>query len=312
MNHVGIDVSKDHLDVAWEPATRPAERYANNASGRDALAALLTRQRPERVVLEATGGYERAAVAALLDAKLPVVVINPRQARDFAKATGKLAKTDSIDAAVLAQFGAAVKPEVRPLPDANALELQEMVARHRQLVKLQTAETNRREKAASPRVRDSIDGVLDVLAEQLQDLEAQMDALIQASPAWQAKADLLKSVPGIGDRTARMLGANLPELGRANRQQIAMLVGLAPVNRDSGKMRGRRTTFGGRAQVRTMLYMPTVTALRCNPKLRGFYQRLVAEGKPKMVALVATMRKLLTILNAMIREQKPWQEPKMT
>lgn len=312
MNNVGIDVSKKHLDVAWQPATRPGQRFANDAQGQAELAALLARQHPERIVLEATGGYERAAVAALLQAQLPVVVINPRQARDFAKATGQLAKTDAIDAAILAQFAAKVAPEVRPLPDANALELQEMVARHRQLVKLHTAETNRREKAASARVRDSIDEVLATLRQQLKDIEEQMDELIQASPAWQAKADLLKSVPGIGDRTARMLVANLPELGHASRQQIAMLVGLAPINRDSGAMRGRRTTFGGRSQVRTMLYMPTIAALRCNPPLRAFYQRLVAQGKPKMIAIVATMRKLLTILNAMIREQKPWKEPKTT
>ena len=309
MDNVGIDVSKDRLDVAWQPAIRPGVSFPNTAEGRVALTRLLAGQHPERIVLEATGGYERAAVAACLEAGLPVIVINPRQARDFAKATGQLAKTDAIDAAVLAQFAEAVKPEVRPLPDAKALELQELVARQRQLVKLRTAESNRREKAASPRVRGSIDGVLAVLDAQLKDIDAQMDELIQATPAWQAKADLLKSVPGIGDRTARMLVANLPELGCASRQQIAKLVGVAPINRDSGKMRGRRTTFGGRAEVRAMLFMPTLSALRSNARLRVFYERLVAEGKPKMVAVVACMRKLLTMLNAILREQTPWKEP---
>ena len=311
MNCVGIDVSKDTLDVAFEPAIRPPATYANTEQGRAELVALIGRQQPERVVLEATGGYERATVAALLQASLPAVVINPRQARDFAKATGQLAKTDALDAAVLALFGARVRPPVRALPDGQALALQELVARRRQLVKLHTAEVNRRDKAVAKPVRKSIDDVVALLEEQLKDLDGQMDELIRASEAWQARADLLKSVPGIGDQTARMLVAQLPELGRASRQQIARLVGVAPVNRDSGKMRGRRTTFGGRADVRAMLYMPTVAALRCNPRLKAFYRHLVNQGKPKMIALVACMRKLLTILNAVLREQKPWREPKM-
>lgn len=314
MNVVGIDVSKSHLDVACLPTpvdkpTPSAQRFNNDPAGREALTQQLASQRPERIVLEATGGYERAAVAAMITAGLPVCVVNPRQVRDFARATGKLAKTDAIDAAVLAHFAQAVRPQVRPLPDANALELKECVTRHRQLVKLRTAESNRREQAASPRVRDSIDAVLAALNHQLEDIETQMDELIRASDAWQAKADLLKSVPGIGDRTARMLIAHLPELGHASRQHIALLVGVAPINRDSGKMRGRRTTFGGRAHVRAKLYMPTIAALRCNPRLRAFYQRLVAEGKPPMVAVTATMHKLLTMLNAILREGQPWREP---
>jgi len=303
MENVGIDVSKDHLDVAWEPPVRPAKRYLNSSEGRNQLVALLIRQRPERVVLEATGGYERPVVGDLLNASLPVVVINPRQARDFAKATGQLAKTDALDAAVLARFAQAVKPEVRLLPDGKALELQELVARRRQLVKLHTAELNRKDKAVSSRVEGSIEAVLILLEAQMKDL----DGLIAGSAVWQAKADLLKSVPGIGDKSARMLVAQLPELGRCSRQQIAKLVGVAPINRDSGRMRGRRTTFGGRAEVRAMLFMPTLSAVRANPKLRVFYQRLVAEGKPRMVALIAAMRKLLTMLNAVIRDGRPWR-----
>lgn len=312
MHNVGIDVSKDRLDVAWVPASDAGAHYPNTAEGGAELTRRLARQRPERIVVEATGGYERPLVTRLLEAGLPVVVVNPRQVRDFARATGQLAKTDAIDAAVLARFAEAVKPTVRPLPDEKALELQALVARHGQLMKLRTAESNRREKAVSTPVRQSIDDVLATLETQLNDLDRQIDQLIRDTPAWQAKADLLKSVPGIGDRSARMLIAHLPELGRASRQQIAKLVGVAPINRDSGRMRGRRTTFGGRTDVRAMLFMPTLSALRSNPRLRAFYQRLIAEGKPKMVAVVACMRKLLTMLNAILREKNPWRTPATT
>lgn len=307
MKNVGIDVSKSHLDVAWRPARRSPLRVDNTPRGHELLCQRFKRQRPDRIVLEATGGYERPLVAALLEAGLPVVVINPRQARDFAKATGQLAKTDAIDAAVLAQFGEAVRPPVRPLPDENALGLQAMVARYRQLVALRTAETNRLDKAASAPVRASIEASLAFIARQLDDLERQMDQLIRGTPAWRARADLLKSCKGVGDHTARMLLAQLPELGRLSRQQVAKLVGVAPINRDSGRHRGRRQTFGGRATVRSLLYMPTLSAVQSNPPLREFYQRLLATGKPAKVALIAAMRKLLITLNAILRDQKTWQ-----
>ena len=307
MNHIGIDVSKHHLDVAWQPAIRTSLRTDNTPQAHEQLCQLFQRQSPERIVLEATGGYERPLVVAMLEVGLPVVIINPRQARDFAKATGQLAKTDTIDATVLAKFGEAVKPAVRALPDEKALELQALVARHRQLVKMRTAESNRLDKAASSRVRTSIKQLIQTINEQLDDLEQQMDQLIQSTPAWQAKVDLLKSFKGVGDHTARMLIAQLPELGQLNRQQIAKLVGIAPINRDSGQYRGQRTTFGGRAGVRCMLYMPTLSAIQSNPQLKAFYQRLIQNGKPAKVAIVAAMRKLLITLNAMLRDQKIWR-----
>lgn len=261
----------------------------------------------ERVVLEATGGYERAAVAALLAEGLPVVVANPRQVRDFAKATGKLAKTDAIDALVLARFAQVIQPEIRPLPDEKTLELQENLARRQQLIQMRTAESNRLKQAVSPSVGQSVQVMLDAIDIQLKGIDMDLDKLIRASPMWQAKVDLLKRVPGVGDQTARSLVAQLPELGTCSRQQIAALVGVAPMNRDSGLMRGRCTTCGGRANVRRALYMATLVATRYNPTIRSYYQRLVEAGKKKKVALVASMRKLLVILNAILRDQKIWQ-----
>lgn len=307
--NIGIDISKDHLDIAWLPALQPAIRLPNNDQGHQKLCALFTNQQPQRILMEATGGYERPLVAALLNAHLPVVVINPRQARDFAKATGQLAKTDAIDAAVLARFAQDVKPSIRPLPDEKALELQDMVARYRQLVDLRTAEMNRRKKAIYVRVQKSIDVIIETINQQLQDIDEQLNELIQSTPAWQAKVDLLKTMKGVGDQTARMLVAQLPELGQLNRQQIARLVGVAPVNRDSGRWRGQRSIAGGRSCVRSMLYMPALSAVRANPRLRTFYKRLVDAGKPKKLALIAAMRKLLVTLNAMMRDQNPWKKP---
>jgi transposase len=262
-------------------------------------------------VLEATGGYERPAVAAMLAAKLPVIVVNPRQVRDFARAIGQLAKTDTIDARLLARFATTLQPDIRPLPDEKTLVLQEKLARRRQLVAMRTAESNRLGQTFAPAVHASIQAVLDFLDRQLKDLDDGLDQAIKDTPAWQEKVDLLKGVPGVGDQTARSLVAQLPELGQCSRGQIAALVGVAPVNRDSGAMRGRRTTFGGRASVRTALYMATLVATRHNPKIRAYYQRLVNSGKKKMVALVAAMRKLLIILNAMLRDQKQWRIPAM-
>ena len=238
---------------------------------------------------------------------LPVVLINPRQVRDFARAVGQLAKTDEIDAQVLARFAKVIEPEIRPLPDEKTLDLQERLARRYQLVQMRTVESNRLKQAVSEPVGQSIQAMLDTIDAQLKEIDADLDQLIRASPAWRAKVDLLKGVPGVGDQTARCLVASLPELGTCSRQQIAALVGVAPLNRDSGMMRGRRTTYGGRVNVRRMLYMATFVATQHNPVIRTYYRRLVDSGKKKMVALVGAMRKLLAILNAMLRGQKAWK-----
>ena len=243
---------------------------------------------------------------------MPVVVVNPRQARDFARAMGFLAKTDRIDARTLALFAQKVRPPLRDLPDERTAQLQDLLARRRQLVQMHTAESNRLGQARHKGVRKSIVALLSLLERQISSLDDQLGELIESSPAWQAKADLLKGVSGIGDQTARMLLAHLPELGRASRQEIAALAGVAPLNRDRGTMRGRRTTWGGRSGLRAVLYMATLTACRCNPVIRDFYQRLLAKGKLKKVALVACMRKLLTILNALVRDGRPWKSPAPT
>lgn len=304
--YIGIDVSKDFLDVALSGIQR-VKRYANTPAGHQEMIGQIKSQPIERVVLEATGGYERAAVAALLAEGLPVVVANPRQVRDFARATGKLAKTDAIDALVLARFAQVIEPDIRPLPDEKTLELQENLSRRQQLIQMRTAESNRLKQAVSPSVGQSIQVMLDAIDTQLKGIDMDLDKLIRASPTWQAKVDLLKRVPGVGDQTARSLVAQLPELGTCSRQQIAALVGVAPMNRDSGLMRGRCTTCGGRANVRRALYMATLVATRYNPTIRTYYQRLVKAGKEKKVALVASMRKLLVILNAILRDQKIWE-----
>ena len=303
---VGIDVSKQSLDLATDhtPATRP---FANDAQGHDAIVKHLQGLSVKLIVLEATGGYERTIVAALLAAKLPVVVANPRPVRDFARATGKLAKTDRIDAIILARFARTINPEPRTLPDENARILQEKIARRGQLVNLSTAESNRLRQAHDQAVKASIQQVITLLKQQLKKLDDDLDQMIRQSPAWREKENLLKSVPGVGDQTARQLIINLPELGQCSRQQIAALVGVAPFNRDSGRRRGRRTVYGGRAHVRATLYMATLVATRCNPIIRHHYQNLLAAGKRKKVALIACRRKLLTMLNAMLREGKSWK-----
>ena len=307
MDHIGIDVSKESLDVAWASGLHPQEHLPNDPAGIARLVERLKRQVLDRIVLEATGGYQKPLVAALLEARLPVVVVNPRQVRDFARAIGKLAKTDKIDAMVLALFAQKVQPPIRPLPDQETLQLQELLARRRQLVQMHTAESNRLHQARHQLVRKSIESLLKLIEKELDDADDQLDKLIRSSPAWLEKIDLLKGVPGIGDQTARMLLAHLPELGKCTRQQIAALAGVAPRNRDSGTMRGRRTTWGGRAGLRAMLYMATLTASRCNSVIRVYYQRLLAAGKLKKVALVACMRKMLTILNALLRDRRPWK-----
>lgn len=301
---IGIDVSKDQLDVATPDGLR---QWPNTTEGHEQLIEVLANWTLEAVIVEATGGYERAIVAELAAADLPVVVVNPRQVRDFARATGKLAKTDAIDAEVLAQFGQAVRPARRPLPGEKQLQLQQQLARRRQLVGMLTAETNRQKQVTDRLVRKTIKAVCKTLQEQLDQLDGKLQDTIEQTPAWREKENLLRSVPGVGPQTALAILAELPELGECSRQQIAALVGVAPLNRDSGKFRGQRTTWGGRATVRSALYMATLVATRHNPVIRAHYQHLQITGKRKKVALVACMRKLLCMLNAILREQKPWR-----
>ena len=301
---VGIDVAKAQLDIALRPT---GERWA--VPNEDAsIAPLVTQLQavcPVLIVLEATGGFQRAVVAALAAAALPVVVVNPRQARDFAKATGQLAKTDVLDARALAHFAEAVRPTPRPLPDAQTDDLRALLARRRQLVAMRTAETNRL-GSAPPRVQVDLQAHIAWLDQRLAALDDDLDTTLRASPVWRERETLYRSVPGIGPVCARTLVLDLPELGTLSRQRIAALVGVAPLNRDSGTLRGHRTIWGGRAHVRATLYMGTLVAVRHNPVLKAFYERLCRAGKVKKVALIACMRKLLTILNAMAKHQKPW------
>jgi transposase len=303
---IGIDVAKDQLDVHVFPSD-DAFAVARDSEG---LAALIERLRPldpHLVVLEATGGFELTVAAALVSAAIPLAVVNPRQIRDFARATGQLAKTDALDAKVIARFAAKVQPEARPVPDEQARALGELVARRRQVIEMMTAERNRRRQLISRRLLKSVDRLLAVLQKELTELDHDIGEGIRGTPAWRERDELLRSVPGVGDVVARTLIADLPELGRLDRKQIAALVGIAPINRDSGKMRGKRTTWGGRAKVRSVLYMAALVASRRNPVLAAFYRRLVAAGKPKKLALTAVIRKLLTILNAMVRNKTRWQ-----
>lgn len=303
---VGVDVSKARLDVAFTDG-RPTLSVANDPDGHEALVRSLAGIPLHRIVLESSGGYERAIVAELASAKLPVVVVNPRQVRDFARASGQLAKTDTIDAGVLAHFGVAMNPPLRPLDDPQTQALAELLARRRQLVGMRTAESNRLAQARDRRVRATIQSILRVLEKQIASIDDDMDGLIKNSSVWLHKENLLTSVPGVGPQTARTLLAELPELGSISRQQVAALAGLAPFNRDSGSLRGRRSIAGGRATVRAALYMAALAAARRNAVIRAFYQRLLETGKRKKVALVACMRKLLIILNALIRNDKPWR-----
>ncbi len=305
--YVGIDVSKARLDIAARPS---GETWSadNDEEGIEALLDRLRGMRPALVVLEASGGYERSMIAALAAAGLPVAVVNPRQARDFAKATGKLAKTDSLDAQALAHFGEAVCPEVRPVPDEQARELAAILARRRQVVGMLVAEGNRLETSISP-VRDRIKAHIGFLEAELDVLDGDLDRAIRDSPVWREKDELLRSVPGVGPRVSATLLADLPELGTVDNKKVAALVGVAPLNRDSGVFRGKRRVWGGRATVRQMLYMAAVTAARCNPVFKEFYGRLVAAGKSKKVALTACMRKLLVVLNSMLRHGTHWGQP---
>jgi transposase len=304
-HYVGIDVSKLTLDLHVLEGS--SHQWPNTDEGQQALIAMLKPLGVHRIVLEASGGYERLLVVALIAAGLPVVVINPRQVRDFAKALGLLAKTDRIDAYVLARFAQAVQPPERPLPNEHLLKLRELLARRSQLIEMRTMESNRLQQAHARRVRSDLLSSIEFIEKRLKRLDLEIDEELQQSPAWQEKIDLLQTVPGIGPQTARVLVIELPELGSCTRQQGAALVGLAPFHRDSGQFRGKRMIGGGRADVRRALYMAALTASRSNPVLRAHYQKLRAANKPFKVAIVACMRKLLTILNAMLRERQPWK-----
>jgi transposase len=304
--YVGIDVSAATLDVAvHEGSVRQAR---NDARGIAALVKEMQVTPPTLVVLEATGAYHRAVTSALVAAGIPVAVVNPRQVRDFARSTGQLAKTDRLDAAMLARFAAVVRPPTRPIPSEATLELAALLERRRQLVEMLTAEKNRLQVARKP-VRPSVQQVIRALEKALAAADDEIGRWIRQSPAWRAQEDLLRTVPGVGPQTARMLIAALPELGRLTRREIAALVGVAPLACDSGKLRGQRRCWGGRSHIRAVLYMAVVAGTRFNPVLRCFYRRLRAAGKPAKVALTACMRRLITILNAMVKTQQPWRAP---
>jgi transposase len=305
MTFVGIDVSKGHLDVNVRPSGE-CYRVANNEAGIFDLVARLREPLPTLVVMEATGGYEIGAATALALANVPLAVVNPRQVRDFAKATGKLAKTDALDAGILALFAEVVRPEARALDDAKTRELGELLTRRRQIVDMITAETNRMHGCRDSTLRKRIYDHVAWLRRELKDIDVDMDGALRTSPVWREQDELLQSVPGVGPVLSRTLLAELKELGTIDRRQVAALVGVAPLNRDSGTMRGRRAIWGGRASIRAVLYMAAVSAAKHNPVIRAYYERLTAAGKAKKVALVACMRKLLTILNAMLRDRKPW------
>lgn len=308
MEHVfiGIDVAKDRLDVHVRPANQ-AFHLPRNQAGLADLVERLTPLNPTIVVLEATGGFETTVAAALAGAAIPLAVINPRQIRDFARATGQLAKTDRLDAAIIAHFAEAVRPEPKPVPDDQARLLAELVARRRQLIDMMTAENNRLLRTRAPRLQRSIQRVLDVLQEQLTELDRDIDTNIRETPVWREKEELLTSTPGIGSTTARLLIATIPELGCLTRRKIAALAGLAPVARDSGTTRGKRHIAGGRPAVRSALFMAALSAARFNPPLQAFAARLKKTGLAKKAVLIAVARKLLTILNAILRDSTPWK-----
>jgi len=303
---IGIDVAKDRLDVHVRPVGE-AFAVARDGEGLEQLIGRLATLSPALVVLEATGGYETVVASRLAAAGLPLAVVNPRQIRDFARATGRLAKTDALDAAAIAHFGEAVRPMPRPVPEAEALLLGELVARRRQVIEMMVAERNRQRLITARRLLKAIERHLDQLQAQLSELDNDIDQAIRGTPAWRADDDLLESVPGVGPTTARTLIAELPELGRLTRRQVSALVGVAPINRDSGTRRGVRAIAGGRAGVRTCLYMATLVATRRNPPIAAHYRKLREAGKPAKVAIVACMRKLLTILNAILRDRRAWQ-----
>lgn len=303
--YIGIDVSKAHLDIALLPSGQGWQESNDEAS----IARLVEHLKglaPTLVVLEATGGLEAPLASALGLEKVPTAVVNPRQVRDFAKALGLLAKTDKLDARIIAEFAQRVQPTPRPLPDEQAQELSALLTRRRQLLQMCNAEKNRLGRTSLPALRRDIQEHLDWLQRRLAQLDDDLGSRLRESPLWREKEDLLKGVPGVGPVLSSTLLADLPELGDLSRKQIAALVGVAPVNHDSGSRRGQRHIRGGRAQVRSTLYMATIASTRCNPVIAAFYQRLCGQGKPTKVALVASMHKFLTILNAILRHHTPW------
>lgn len=304
---VGIDIASTQLDVHVIPT---GERFvcSNDTNGVHSTVKRLKKIAPELIVLESTGGYERDVVIALVEHQLPVAQVNPRRVREFARSIGKTAKTDSIDAFVLASFAEKVRPPVRSLPSEQDRALKELAARRRQLIRMRTSEKNRLSIVRSRDVKNSIKSIIQALDKQIQDIEKDLDDMIKADADLSEKEDLLQTAPGVGPNTARTLLADLPELGALSNKEIACLVGVAPMNRDSGKMRGRRSIIGGRASVRSALYMAALVATRFNQRIKVFYARLIEAGKPKKVALVACMRKLLSILNSMARSKTPFQE----
>ena len=305
--YVGVDVAKNTLDVAISNGVE-VRQFPNDHKGINQTVEYIKGLEPAGVILEATGRLEMPLAAALQAERLPVVIINPRQVRDFARAVGALAKTDAIDARILAQFGARVTPQIRPLPNKKVRELGGLITRRRQLIEILTAERNRL-SIADEGVRPGIEDHIHWLEEALSDINADLDRRIKNSPSWREKDELLKSVPGVGRVVASTLLIELPELGCLNRRQIASLVGVAPLNRDSGAMRGKRTVWGGRAKLRAALYMAALVATKYNPIISAFYQHLLEGGKTKKVALVACMRKLIVILNAMVKSMTPWHPP---
>ena len=303
---IGIDVSKEALDVHTLPDGN-ALQFANDPDGIKAICKKFSKLRPNLIIIEATGGLQIPVATALGLKKFPVVVINPRQARDFARAKGRLAKTDKIDAEILAFFGKQMEPEVRPLKDEQAQELSALMSRRNQLIRMLVMEKNRFSRAYGS-VRNDIEKNIGWLEERLSEIDTHLGKIVRASPIWRERDNLLRSVPGVGDVLSRALLSNLPELGTLNRRAIAALVGVAPLNCDSGKHRGRRRVWGGRSDVRSVLYMAVLSAKKYNPVIRDFYNRLKEAGKPHKVAAVASMRKLITILNAMVRSGQPWAQ----
>ena len=304
--YVGIDVAKAQVDVAVRPTGQMWTITYDDAGIQELVSQLKTLE-PALVLLEATGGLELPMVVALATAALPVVVVNPRQVRDFAKATGTLAKTDTLDAAVLAHFADAIRPDVRPLRDAETQVLASLVARRHQVVAMLVSEKNRLRRAISA-VRPRVEAHIAWLEQELEDLDQGLRQTLRQSPLWREKDDLLRTVPGVGEQLSLTLLAYLPELGTLDRRQVAALVGVAPFNRDSGTLRGKRTVWDGRARIRAVLYMGALVASQYNPVIRDFYRRLLAAGKPKKLALTACMRKLLVILNSMLKHRSPWRD----
>lgn len=303
----GVDVSKDALDLAFFPKEF-ARSFDNSAAGFQKIIAILKAEPPSRVIIEATGAYEIPFAIALSDANIPFCIMNPRQMRDFAKSLGRLAKTDQLDAAVLAQYGHAINPPLTQLATEQTRNFQALLARRGQLTQMQTAEKNRLKQATTKQVKFSIETLLACLALELNDIDKQMNQLVQECPAWQEKEDIITSVKGVGIQTSRSICALLPELGNVSRQTVGALVGVAPLNRDSGNFRGTRTIYGGRAVIRQVLYMAALSATVHNPVIKQYYHKLVAAGKKKKVALVACMHKLLTILNTLLRTKTKWRD----